>query len=559
MLQDTRKAWATVLLAGTALTSSHAHALTPLDCLHHQAEPGDTLIGLMQRHLLPSARWQELAQINRIVNPRRIPVGTRLCLPTRLLRGQAVAARVLSVQGEAQLAPAGQTARPLQAGDAVTEQGQILTGAQGQASIELADGSVLQVHPHSQVQLQQTQAHESVGLLRATWQVLRGRVTSWVRPNQPEPKPRHQVRTPQAVLAVRGTEFRVQVAERLTRAETLSGKVAISAASSAQPLPAQLLTAREGLLIGTRGSALSSRALPLLPAPHIDAARQHFERPLVKLDAQAVPGAKGYHFQVAHDAQFRQIVHEQSTQEPSLRTAALPDGELHWRVRARDANGLEGLDAAGQLHLNAHPEPPIPTAPGADGRLRSGTLTLSWAQPPQASAYRLQIASSASFSGPLLLDETTPEPHWSRTWPPGRYHWRLATVQRGPDGTPDTGPWGDARLIDLRAAPAALPAPDLSQEALFFQPMLEPGQTVRLQVARDSGFAHLLLDESHRELPIRMARPQAGGRLHVRYQATDADGFVGPMSAVQTVDLPRCVETGHGDCVTSAAGALTTQ
>ena len=79
------------------------------------------------------------------------------------------------------------------------------------------------------------------------------------------------------------------------------------------------------------------------------------------------------------------------------------------------------------------------------------------------------------------------------------------------------------------------------------------------QVARDAGFGLLVLDETHRELPIRMARPEAGGRLYVRYQATDPDGFVGPLSAVQTVALPLCVETGHGGCVQSATGPLTTR
>jgi hypothetical protein len=380
-------------------------------------------------------------------------------------------------------------------------------------------------------------------------------VTSWVR-SQPEPKPRHQVRTPQAELAVRGTEFRVQATEQLTRAETLQGQVAIHP-SQGKP---QLLTAQQGLLIDD--SVRRPKPIRLLAAPDIGDGLRHAERPLIRLDAAEVPGAHAYRFQVASDPQFRQVLLEATTREPHLRTAALPDGDLHWRVRAQDAQGLEGLDAAGRLHLNARPEPPIPTAPGGDGRLRSDTLELSWTQHPDATAYRLQLAHDAGFSQATaapMLDETLTETRLSRPWPPGRYHWRLATVQRGPDGRPDIGPWGDARPIDLRAAPAALPSPTLTDEALLFQPPMEPGQVLRLQVARDADFNDLMLDETHRELPIRMARPQAGGRLHVRYQATDADGFVGPLSAVQTLDLPACVATGHGGCVQSAAGPLTTR
>lgn len=552
MLLDTRTAWAGMLLAGMTLTCQRAQAVTPA-CLPHQAAAGDTLIGLSRQHLTPSASWQELARLNHIANPRRIPIGTQLCLPLHLLRGHAVQARVLTVVGEAQLAS---TAQALRAGDTLPEHSQVQTGPKGYVSIELADGSILQVQPDTQVRLEQAQAHESVGLLRATWELVRGRVTSWVRP-QPEPKPRHQVRTPQAVLAVRGTEFRVHATEQLTRAETLSGKVAILPvkAKNAQ----QVLAADQGLLID--GSTARPQPRSLLAAPDIGDGRRHVEHPLVKLGVGEVPGAQGYRFQVASDPRFQQMLLEASTTEPLLRTSVLPDGELHWRVRAQDAQGLEGRDAAGQLHLNARPEPPIPTTPGRDGRLRSDTLELSWTQHPDGTAYRLQIARDAEFSTAspsLLIDETLTDTRVSRPWPPGRYHWRLATVQRGPDGKPDIGPWGDARQIDLRAAPAALPSPTLTQEALFFQPPMEPGQVIRLQVARDAQFSQVVLDETHRELPVRMPRPQAGGRLHVRYQATDPDGFLGPLSAVQVVELPLCVETGHGGCVQSAAGPLTT-
>lgn len=548
MLQDTRTAWAGMVLAGMSLICQRVDAVTPA-CLTHQAAAGDTLIGLTRQHLQPSARWQELARINHVANPRRIPVGTRLCLPVPLLRGRTVEARVMTVVGDVRLAS---TAQVLKAGDALGAHSQVQTGPQGYVSIELADGSVLQVQPQSQVRLEQTDAHESVGLLRATWELLRGRVTSWVRP-QPEPKPRHQVRTPQAVLAVRGTEFRVMSTEQVTRAETLHGTVAVSPVGRGT----QLLTAQTGLIVAEHAGR--PQVLPLPAVPDIGDGMRRFDRPLVKLDASEVPGARGYRFQVARDARFQHMLLDETSAGPSLRTAALPDGDFHWRVRAQDAQGLEGLDAVGHLHLDARPEPPIPTAPGDRGRLRSDTLELAWTRHPDATGYRVQLASDAHFSAPLLIDETLSDARLSRPWPPGRYHWRLATVQRAADGQSDTGPWGDAHHIDLRAAPAGIAAPQVTQEALFFEPPIEPGQTVRLQVARDPGFKHLLLDETHRELPIRLARPEAGGRLHVRYQATDADGFVGPVSAVQTVELPTCVESGSSGCLRSSAGPWTTR
>jgi hypothetical protein len=89
---------------------------------------------------------------------------------------------------------------------------------------------------------------------------------------------------------------------------------------------------------------------------------------------------------------------------------------------------------------------------------------------------------------------------------------------------------------------------------LYFNWSAEPGQSFEFQVASDQAFMHDLLAQALLEPAAKVARPDHGGRLFVRYRAIDADGFVGPFTAPQLVDLPRCVQDGSGACLRTGTG-----
>ena len=82
-----------------------------------------------------------------------------------------------------------------------------------------------------------------------------------------------------------------------------------------------------------------------------------------------------------------------------------------------------------------------------------------------------------------------------------------------------------------------------------------PGQTFDFQVARDAAFTQLVaerrLDQTSIELPL-----PGGGRFYVRLRSRDADGFVGPFSSPQHIDLDHCVRDGAGECIRASAETL---
>ena len=68
---------------------------------------GDTLIGITARLLAPGSDWRVLQRVNRVRDPRRLPIGRVLHIPVALLREQAETAEVLHAHGDVQVERAG--------------------------------------------------------------------------------------------------------------------------------------------------------------------------------------------------------------------------------------------------------------------------------------------------------------------------------------------------------------------------------------------------------------------------------------------------------------------
>lgn len=515
----------------------------------YQAKAGDTLIALGQSLLERPGDWPELQKLNRIRNPRQIPVGQVIVIPVKLLRSQDKTGEVIAVNGDAQLVKAGQIT-PLLAKATWMPGSEIHTGPGAHVTVKLADGSLLKISSASVVRLDRTQHYERPGFFATALQVIKGRVEAAVA-HLTGGEPRFQVKTPQATLGVRGTDFRVAaMADTQTSlGEVLTGKVAVSGASGqAKGRQSVALTAGQGLVVDAQQQVGAAVALP--PAPDLSALPTLHERPLVRLSVPAVTGAQSYRAQVAMDAEFQQVVGQVTSATPELRLAGLPDGRYHLRVRAGNAQGLEGQDAQGRFTLKARPEPPHVVAPAHQAKHRGLEVPLQWTEPEHAHRYHLQISADGNWGSPLVDEPGLAGTSLTRALPPGAYQWRLASVKA--DG--DRGPFGDAKSFRLLPPPAAVPPPQLGEKSLSFSWSGEPGQTFVLQMARDAAFTQNLLVVNTAEPQAEVPRPEQGGRWWVRTQATDADGYVGPFSAPQAMQLPTCLMDSRGDCLQSRDG-----
>jgi hypothetical protein len=552
MLLVRRTARADVWMCAASLTCcSGVFAVTPT-CHTHVTVAGDTLINLGQRYLERPLDWPALARVNHVRNPRRLPVGASLCIPVDLLRATPRSGVVLEVTGDAMAqwpASKGQTNRQeaVRKGLEVPPGMSLRTTPNGYVTVQLADGSIIKVQANTEARLDTSKQYVEAGFFSSIWSVLKGRVESLVT-HMTGGEPRFQIKTPQATLGVRGTEFRVAIEEGRTLGETLTGAVAVQGGTRTE-----LVHAGQGT-VSAQGQGVTPPT-PLPPPPDVSVLPKLHERVLVKLSLPPVPGASHYRVQVAEDADFQRVRGETVSPQPLLKLNDLADGDYYLRARSADSRGLESPDAITTFKLKARPEPPIPSGPAPKAKVRAKSVDLSWATHPEASHYRLQVARDAAFQDLAYEQLKLGDTQHNVALAAGDYYWRVATT--GPKD--DHGPWGDAQLVLMREPPPQPPPPKVSDATLSFALQGEPGQHFEFQVARDVAFSPLLAAMNSADGQVTIPRPDEGGTLYVRYRAIDEDGFIGPYTAPQLIALPACVRSTDGQCVKSGNQFLTTQ
>lgn len=547
--QSAGRRWSTPLTVGAALVLATSPAwagkTVPTDPVFtHTTAAGDTLIGLGKRFLVDPKRWPEIAQANRISNANRIPAGQPLSIPLRLMATRPAPGQVLLASGEVH----GADRQAVKAGQSLPPGAELHTG-DGQATVRLVDGTVLHLRAGSHLVVDTAHRVPQAGAVQSGVTLQRGQVDVQAQ-KAPAGMPGFRVGTPQGVLGVRGTQFRVRADDQdaTTRGEVLEGAVAVDGRGGPSGQPGrtgQRVQAGQGVVVGRSGQVTPPVALPA--APDLSGLPALQERPLVRFSLLPQAGAKAYRAQVATESSFSTLLADVRSESPELRIAGLPDGDYLLRVQAEDAQGLQGLNAEHRFRLKARPEPPLLSAPPPRTVIAGQHVQLAWTANPEARSYRLQLAHSEDFTQPLrdlhgheavTLDLDGLQP--------GVYFWRLASERNASD----RGPFGAVQRFEMRAIPKP-PAPPQVQDRwvrLAWEGL--PGQTFDVQFARDPAFTQGLLTQRARSPALELELPDSG-RFFVRIRAQDPDGFVGPFSLPQQFQLPHCLRDSQRVCVQS--------
>ena len=528
----------------------------------YKINPGDTLIGLTGRLLNTPDDWPKVARHNRLPNPNYLLPGAALRIPFALLKVTQVMLTVTHVEGDVKAIAATQAQSSVLAlGATLAEGAQVVTGKNGYVTLKLQDGSTVRVQANTQVQVERMRTYAGVGLLESAMKLIAGRVESLVQKFRPGDKRqiRHGINTPLANLAVRGTEFRVTMdaQSNQTRGEVLEGVVAVAAdkidKSDKSGKSEKRLTAGFGSVVDSAKSVAEPTAL--LAAPDMTRLPKLQERIVLRFALPLLDGVRAYRAQVARDAAFNSVLAELVSPSSDLRVADIADGSYFLRVRAIDARGLEGRDAIHAFILKARPEPPLVSAPAAKGKVRAAEVEFKWAENTEAATYHLQIAKDATFKDLAYEEPGVKGPQTVvGKLALGEYFWRVASLRK--DG--DHGPYGDIANFILLSPPAQPEPPQLGDASVTFRWAGEPGQKFEFQLADDSMFTKSIFTRTLDKSEIVVPRPKPGAYF-MRYRATDADGFVGPYSSVQTFSVPlppSCVTDSEGHCISATHGIV---
>ncbi|MDW8324069.1 MAG: FecR domain-containing protein [Burkholderiales bacterium] len=492
--------------------------------------PGDTFTSIGKRYLKDWRDWSQVMRHNRIASDRVLPANTRIRIPVALMRTQPAPAVVTHVAGNVRVRSADGTFRPLAEGDRLSGGETVVTGPRSFASIRLADGSTINQPPSSRLAFERLAAYGDTGMVATTLDLQEGRLEARAAP-QLAPAGGMQVKTPVAVAGLRGTEFRLNLGEdgKTLRGEVLTGAVAVAAQRREV-----VLNAGQGTL--TQAGSPPQPARALLPPPDAQGLPTRIETLPIRFAWTATAPARAWRVQIAADAQFTRVLLEELTERPEIHWEhALPDGSYVLRLRAVDADGLEGRNRDHPFELDLRPLPPIPSAPAPGSRSHDGEVRFAWAMPEEAQGFLLQVAPVADFSREVQESRLPAVNSHAQRFLPGIWHWRMASLdERGRQRA-----WGPVQSFEVRPLPEAPPLGEARIEAgrvwLNWLPVAGAVH-YELELAKDADFTSPLqrqrLDTTRAGLELKP------GRYFWRVRALEADGQAGTPSRASPVVLP---------------------
>lgn len=523
VIRPPRQRWLWAAFAVFASGVACAQSAAPEDALIYRARPRDTLIGIGQRLLIEPRRWSELQARNSIADPRRIPIGTQIRIPYAWLRLSAESATVSALSGEVR-----NETRNLALGDALAEGSRIHTGADGSVTLALADGSVITLQKSSVLTLEGMrrvtglpQAHDTRVKLQS------GRVQTVAKPQSN--MGRFEIRTPVAVSAVRGTQFRssVEPSGDSGTTETLAGLVAVAGSGAEVSVPADY---------GTRVERDAAPRPPsqLPPPPDLQTIPATNGANRLVLQWPAVTGAVAYRIQLAPGAEFHSFLADAVSTAAQIDLPAPADGSYWLRVRSIDNFGLEGQDAVRTFAQRLLPAAPALAGPLPDASVVGDGAAFAWADLGPGIRYRVQVARDAGFTDLLLQRDAIEAAQIDvEEVPAGRYFWRVAAVNdRG-----ESGDWSPAQVFTQRRHAPTPDAPAFPARELQLKWQPQEGVRYRVQIARDPEFRTTLHDKTRDEPSLSMRRPRPGV-YYARIQTIYPDGGTAPFGEVRKFDVP---------------------
>jgi len=388
----------------------------------HTVRPGETLRGITARFLGSSALWQEIHRLNPgIADPDRIAPGQRIRVPAEKSSIPAARLERLSRQVEEQPSPI--PWQNAQVGDMLVERDAVRTRQKSSAEMQFLDGARLTVTEDSLVFLQRS-GKTLTGSTKKSIEIVQGAAelnAQVLSASAPPPEVEIVLGNTRATSR---PDNKGPARTRARRAEEGGAKLMAYGGESEVEAGGARVRVQRGMGTSVATQGPPSPPEPLLPAPVLagpepDAERACADPPLAW---QAVPRATSYIVEVCRDPGCGALVDRRVGETATeWRPAALPVGELYWRVTARSLSGLDGYPSeAIRLAITSDQAGPR-EALAAEGSLQVGGPQLRVGE-------RLYVSPAATVS--VAADKPArwlpviggrQESAWPATWSPGEH------------------------------------------------------------------------------------------------------------------------------------------
>ena len=501
--------------------------------------PGDTLSQIGQTYLKNMRDWPRVQAANGVLIPKHLPANTRIKIPVELLKVTPAPATVTAVTGNVRYKSGSGPFQPLAAGVLLNGGESVLSGPRSSAAYRLADGTLLTQQASSKLAFGRLAAYGKTGMVSTELSLDSGRLEAHAA-KQLAPAGGFKVITPVAVAGLRGTDFRLNVAEdgKTLRNEVLQGTVAVAAQG------------REVRVDGGYGTLAEAGKPPeppraLLPAPSAEGLNPLIERLPLSFTWPPLAGARAYRAQLAPggatEAAFTEVLLDDVTSEPGITwNDDLPDGHYVLRVRAIDPAGLEGGNRDHAFELDARPLPPALLSPLLGERMYQNEVAFSWAAAAEAHGYVVQIAPTPEFANGLIERRLAAVTRHGETLAEGDWHWRAASLDAA--GKPHVwSPYRAFRVQPLPNPPAATARADAGQARFAWSEAKGAARYgLELGAAADLSAPRVKQETAATTLAV----PLKPGKYYWRLRGVENDGQAGAWGAASPVIVPPEAPSG---------------
>lgn len=493
---------------------------------------GDNLYKICEKILENPEDWRWVAMVNRISDPHRIFPGQKLIIPTRLLKGIPIDGLVTFIKGvvSIKLAEAEDWKR-LQLNDKITQGNWIRTGDQGTIEISFQNHFSVLLRPNTLIEITAAREKSAIYLMYKLFLDI-GKAISKIKQSTGK-ETRFEIKTPSAVAAARGTEFRTGVdSDVTTRLEVLAGTVDVQAAK-------QKVAIQAGQGTVVKKDQRSAVPVKLLPPPAIVNLQPLYRAMPLDFQFENIAGASAYRVMLARDKTFKDLVKNKViTPQETLTIVGVEDGPYFLQSRSIDDTGLEGpsLEPT-EIRVRVNPLPPFIQSPSEGADLREKTARFAWLNVAKAVRYHLQVAEDRQFNHIVAdLADINDSSVQTENLDFKTYYFRISSIAA--DGY--QGIWSDILSFNIIPPPPAPPveAPELEEKTIRIRWRdLGEGITYHFQMAKDDAFNEILVNEKLTKPEITLEKPADAGKYYVRTSAVDAEGYEGVFSEPQIFEV----------------------
>lgn len=353
---------------------------------------GDTLWDICLKYTNKRGCWITLTKYNEVVNDRVMPVNTPIRIPVGWLKKLPVVGEVVYVTGAAKYSQWNDKQFfTLTAGQQLHLGAIIRTQAGSIVKLLLHQTNEVLIKENSELLLERFSSN-NVDVLDEEITLKQG--SADVDVNSDKVKNRFIIKTPAAIAAVRGTQFRISSSGDQMRGEVLEGKIDVSTGSSSQSVPAGFGVS------ATKGKKIQPpQALP--PQPKMLQASVKSSLP-ARVDWEPLNQVDQY--QVSLYNGKKKILSIETVDHNWIVYDTLDKGCYQVKVHGIDGAGFHGIDS--QASLCVIEDLASVDLNDEDSLKDEGDhLALSWQNVPEANSYRVQVSTDEQFSD--IVQNTT--------------------------------------------------------------------------------------------------------------------------------------------------------